>query len=264
MKTRHAFLTAAGALLVACNDATRPTAAPDITPSLDLGAAAGVEQFLVRADAADPVASAGLAAEAASQLVTSSSSGGSTECVGTLTGIFERIVVPPGGICVLSNAVVEKDVDVLQDAVLATFNTQVGHNVRGHDAAAIQLNTNTQVNGNVEHLDGGHPFFVVYLQINARVDGQVRVIRNFPGSIQIFGSTVGKNLDVRENGGTFFGQRVTNTQVGGIFDFWDNAAPGTRRVQFNTVDKKLRCFNNDPPMFGGPNTAAGGSEGQCF
>jgi hypothetical protein len=40
MKTRHVFLAAAGALLVACNDATRPVATPEITPNLNLAATA--------------------------------------------------------------------------------------------------------------------------------------------------------------------------------------------------------------------------------
>jgi hypothetical protein len=264
---RKVFLLAlAGWAVVGCRDAGGPD--PAVAPpdaAMSEASLAGVEQFLVRADAADPVAAARLTAEAVSQSLTASSSSNSTECIGTLTGTFDRIVVPPGQTCILVDAVVEKNVDVLQDALLATFTTQVGHNVHGHDADVIQLNSGTQVNGNVEHLDGGNPVFFSYLQFDATVDGQVRVIRNFPdGHILIQLATVGKNLEVRDNGGSVFGQQVFDSQVGGIFDFWDNTAPGIRAVQFNTVDKKLRCRNNDSPMIGGPNFAAGGSEGQCF
>lgn len=42
MKTHIVSLAAAGALLVACNDVTRPANAPEIAPSLDLAAAADI------------------------------------------------------------------------------------------------------------------------------------------------------------------------------------------------------------------------------
>jgi hypothetical protein len=46
MKLRHAFLAAAGALLGACNDATRPTTTPEAVPSFDLAATAAVTGWL--------------------------------------------------------------------------------------------------------------------------------------------------------------------------------------------------------------------------
>lgn len=252
--------------VVGCRDAGSPVSivAPP-TAVRSQTSVGGTSQFLVRADASDPAAAAKLAAIAARQLAVLSSSGGSTECAALLSGVFERIVVPPGATCILVDAVVTHNVDVLQNALLATFATEVGGDVHGHDANVIQLLTNTRVQGNVDHKDGGDPVFFSYLQSEAAVEGNVHVNRNFPdGHILIQLSSVGKNLDVSDNGGSGFGQIVVLTSVGDNFDFVDNKAPGIRSVQANTVGKKLRCSGNDPPMFGGPNTAGKGAEGQCF
>jgi hypothetical protein len=205
-----------------------------------------------------------------------------TECVGTLTGVYDNVVVPPGAFCTLQGALVTGNVKVLEDATLQANASTIRGNVEGPQVRQILLQFETQVGGNLL-IKGADPGTTNGFDINVHIEGNVLLEENqgrvfidaaivdgnlavknniSQGFLEVEFNTVGGNLNIEDNvvlsEMSVLGNRVTkNMQVN------NNTGPTSKKVINNTVGKNLQCFENDPPFIGGPN-AAQKAEGQCF
>jgi hypothetical protein len=54
-----------------------------------------------------------------------------------------------------------------------------------------------------------------------------------------------------------------NNVVAQNLQVFKNTGAGPKNVSTNTAGESIQCFENNPPFFGGPNTAPK-KEGQCF
>lgn len=194
-------------------------------------------------------------------------------CMGTVTGSFDNIVVPPGATCIVTNAMVRGNIKALEDAVLAiTLNTTINGSVYGDKADVLQINNIVTIHGNIEMVEGGpHPLFHELSICGTHLpNGNIKIIKRDggidisptafciaqpnnldKGSLQVEDNVIpGKGIFIREN------RVAQNLQV------YKNLALGST-VMNNIVGQSVQCFENRGPFVGGPNTAPK-KEGQCF
>jgi hypothetical protein len=120
------------------------------------------------------------------------------------------------------------------------------------------------------------------------IAGSVEVSKNVIDSILFFSNAITGDVDVTENVlDSPFQSLIQNNRVAGNLTAEDNLllatlqfgivensvgadlsvirnrGPEPKTVANNIIAATLRCFDNDPPFVGGPNTA-GRAEGQCF
>lgn len=187
---------------------------------------------------------------------------------GLTGGTYDDIEVPAGMICVLQDAAVTNSVTAFAGSRLFIRNTQIGGDVRGVGASAVQVSEETTIAGDMSVLNANDTFFASCSVDNATILGDLTCARNDPGSPIIRA----------EQGPTFIGGSVSltgnvipaghvmlllNAGLGADADVTDNSGPGFKGVSGNTVAGKLQCKRNDPTFSGGPNTAAK-AKGQCF
>lgn len=204
---------------------------------------------------------------------------GDTTCVGTLTGVHDNVVVPPGAACVLAGTEVTGNVKVERDATLRALGARIRGNVQGDGVASIELRFQTSVGGDF-HMKGGAAGapseFTGGVTIggdvlvegnagdtiirDADVTGDIDVLKNF-GFVRVEINTVGGDVSVAANSG---GLSVFRNRVAGNMKVEKSAgAVFTKQVVANVVVANLQCVDNDQTFVGGPNTA-GKAEGQCF
>jgi hypothetical protein len=195
-------------------------------------------------------------------------SGGSsddTQCVGTLTGAHDNVVVPPEAVCFLINATVRGNVKALRGSQLFAFNNTVRGNVEGDKADAVQWNGGS-VGGTI-HIVGfpeADPFFVQAIS-NATIlpGGNIQVEKLSVGGIQLLNNNLQKgNIKVEDNNLQFPMLIIGNTVAENIQVF-KNRGPGVKQVTGNTAGESIQCKENDPVFIGGPNVAPK-KEGLCF
>lgn len=265
---RFTGLLAVCTVLVACDESNRSTrdlTAPELGPAFSIADAGSLEKYAFRADQESPPAAleqllADLAALGGPSVQQSS---GPTECVATLVGTFDRVEVPPGAFCVLVNSIVRQWVHAQDDSRLIIANSQIGGNVKGLSAAAVQL-FNSTVEGHVTIDDAGDLALASCFSAGSTIGGNFHCMNNNPAAPRIFVNTIGGELSVVRNvSPPNFIFDVVDNMVSGNTHVSNNAGANPKRVQRNVIAKQLVCQNNDPPFFGGPNVADK-AHGQCF
>src|SRR5688500_6804805 len=107
-----------------------------------------------------------------------------TECVGTLTGTFHNVTVPPGALCILINSIVTGNVIAMENSLLGAFNNQIGGSILGNSADVLQTRNNT-VGHNINIKSGGpHPIFLEVEVCGSIVRGHVHVV-DMTGTISL-------------------------------------------------------------------------------
>jgi hypothetical protein len=255
-------------MLAACQDATRPVGiqkAPS-TASASVADASTFAQFLVRADADFDAASAADLSAALAALAgpSAAAASGITECVGVLTGTFDKVEVPPGADCVLVSSTVRQWVKADAGSGLLIGFSDVGGNVMGLSPRYAQVGYDSHVGGNMSVDNAGNLVFAsCAVFTNATIDGNVTCNNGNPGSPHILTpSTIGGSVDLVSNTGPF-GIRILGSHIGANVHVNNNSGTGLNGVVGNIIANTLVCQNNNLPFVGGPNVAAR-AQGQCF
>jgi hypothetical protein len=264
MKTLTISLVAALAF-TACSDAPNAVAPePESDPTRE-----ELTLYLSRWDVPDVAAATeravrGLQRLAAARAPIIKLSGSDTPCMGVLVGTFDNVVVPPGGFCLIVNSIVLGNVKGLENSVFTVDNTEVRGSVQGDKADVVQVRFGSEIFGNLEIFESGHPFFIEAFLFVSTVHGNTDMKKAAgTGGVIVDRSTVDQNLNIEENRDDGAGVRLLNTTVGQNANFLKNTGTGLKQVQGNTVAQTLKCTENTPPFIGGPNVA-GKTEGQCF
>ena len=212
-------------------------------------------------------------------LAASIGSASDTECVGTLSGTFDNIVVPPGASCFLQAATVNGNVKALENSRLFFRSSTARGNIEGDNADRVDMIqlTNAPRNlvlGSIQIKEGAGFARVCGTDLpNGNI--QIHKMGTFVliGGLQCSelggGNTLARgNIKVEENNivgslPTLPELDIRDNNIGGNVQVFKNVGPGQKTVQDNTVGEDLQCWENGPPFVGGPNTA-GKAEGQCF
>jgi hypothetical protein len=197
---------------------------------------------------------------AASFVVPASAATGTTTCNGTLApGTYERVVVPPDGVCFSDGPVtIDAGLFVLPGATLvfgseenSVHTATISGGVYAINAMNVQIHFST-INGSINISGGSGPF-----------GGPFDVTWNTIEDSVINGGYT----EVGYNG--FWNGFIRNT-VDGPVNFFGNvvADPDGNEVVTNTIYGALNCFGNDPaPQVGdsegSPNQVTGRETGQC-
>jgi hypothetical protein len=187
---------------------------------------------------------------------------------GLTGGTYDGIEVPAGMICVLQDATVTNSVTALAGSRLFIRNTQIGGDVRGLNASAVQVSEETTIAGDMAVQNATDTFFASCSVDNATILGDLTCSGNDPGSPIIRAeqgpTVIGGSVNLVDNvipaGHVLL---VLNAGIGVDADVTHNTGPGFKGVSGNTVAGRLQCKRNDPTFSGGPNTAAK-AKGQCF
>jgi hypothetical protein len=209
-----------------------------------------------------------------------------TTCNGTFTGVtLGDVVVPPNGVCILTNSVVNGQVDVLKNAYFQATNTQIKGDVNGHTAQTVFIDTGSST-GSI----GADTTAQVFV-FNATVNGDVNSDHG-TNEVEICGSTVngtatvqdlhggGNEILIGDPAGGCASNTLKNVQVdhnstdvllsirgnsiSGNATVSYNNGPSDKFVQANNGGKTLKCVGNASPFVGGPNGVWTSKQGQCF
>ena len=281
MTGKHARVLIACVALAACDGASgRDLTSPEGSQPNDAIAGTG-RHTMIRANG-DVVSGRGVrsvrarpgATRLAAAAVTTVCDAGSIDPVdgspqgGLDGGTYRDIEVPVGAICVLQGVTVTRSVKALADSRLFIQNSEIGGNVKGIDASAVQVSEETHIAGNL-NVQGGHDALFASCAVdNATIDGDVTCADNNPGSPIIRAeqgpTAIGGSVKFTDNvipaGNVML---LLNASVGVDAEVRRNTGAGFKSVTGNTVTGDLVCKKNDPTFTGGPNTA-GSVGGQCF
>lgn len=286
MTLKHARVLIACVALAACDGAsTRDIAAPDGESPSDAPATTG-RHLVVRANgeifsartvpltpnaqALDRGVSAAVGAAAAATTVCDAGVidpvDGNPEG-GLDGGTYSDIEVPPNAICVLQGVTVTNSVKAFAGSRLFIQNSEIGGNVKGLNASAVQVSEQTRIAGDM-NVQGAHDVLFASCAVdNATIVGDLTCADNSPGSPIIRAeqgpTTIGGSVKLVDNvipGGHVL--LLLNASVGADADVRRNTGAGFKSVNGNTVTGELACKKNDPTFSGSPNTA-GTTKGQC-
>jgi hypothetical protein len=187
---------------------------------------------------------------------------------GLTGGSYGDVEVPPGKICVLQDATVTNSVTALAGSRLFVRNSQIGGNLQGLSASAVQVSEETTIAGDMTVLNANDTFFASCSADNATILGDLTCRGNDPGSPVIRAeqgpTVIGGSIHLIDNvipaGHVLL---LLNSSIGADADVNTNTGPGFKGVNGNTVAGRLQCKKNDPTFSGGPNTG-GKVKGQCF
>jgi len=183
-----------------------------------------------------------------------------TECTTTLSGTYDKIVVPDGATCTLDGATVVKGVRAGAGSSLYTMNATIGGNVMTRDAYTVQI-IDTNVGHNIKV--SGTTDLTKIGDAACTVDPSAArnlMVKGNSGPTAICSMTVGNNIAVFNNTGTVGVFR--NTTDNNLLVF-GNSGKGTR-LRDNTVGINLNCEDNTSPKFVNVrNTVGGQMLGQC-
>jgi hypothetical protein len=268
----RSFLILASFAIVACSDTTQPAAESTAGPAALLSEIDVQGAALDASDATEAAPSA----PNMSVVLADGTDAPDLTCVGTFTGgVFDNVTVPPGGQCILIAVTVLGNVKALQDALLSLRSSNVHGNVIGDQADVMQIRNNV-IGGNIEIAKGGpHPVFLeVALCGNLLPNGNMKV-EEMRGGIGISpfafcvppsrNVLVKGNLELEKNILDVPGRRlfVSQNSVGQNLIANKNMGPFEKIITFNNAGEAVQCFDNEPPVVGGPNFAPK-REGQCF
>ena len=177
-------------------------------------------------------------------------------------------MVPAGEICILSGVEVTNSVTAQAGALLFIQGSQIGGDVLGLGAGAVQMNSETTVGGNVTVQGGGGGYFSSCAVEYATITGNLSCTGQDPGSPIVRAeqgeTSIGGDVDLSRNVIPAGHVLLLETMpIGGDADVSRNSGGGFKHVAGNTVTGTLSCKKNDATFTGGPNTAAK-LKGQCF
>ncbi|MBA3310805.1 MAG: hypothetical protein H0U28_12280 [Nocardioidaceae bacterium] len=187
-----------------------------------------------------------------------------TQCDGTLTGTYQRVVVPEGATCTLDGATVRGNVVVKSGATLVSLFTDVRGNIRGTDAKTVRIigDIDTRLARNI-FLTGTTDRIVIGAE-GCQLDPPVAhnvMLRDNSATIAVCEVTTKNNIVVAGNTGQiglFRNDAGTNLRVVGN----DVVDDRPIRLRNNTADVNLACRENSPAPQGNGNEAAH-KTGQC-
>jgi hypothetical protein len=205
-----------------------------------------------------------------------------TICVGVLTGTYDNVVVPPNATCSLIGALVQGNVIALENSRLAIFLSYVRGNVEGNKAQVVQVRDST-VRENITIKEGG---FAAAPTPPGALTCFAQGFPLTPCDALVIGSTVLEgNIQIEKTNGDVIVRQsrilkgnvkleenlapvnqpliIDFTSVAQNIQVFKNRGPGAKIINSNTAGESVQCFDNDPPVVGGPN-AAPRKEGQCF
>jgi hypothetical protein len=225
-----------------------------------------------------------------------------TECNGALTGtVFGDVVVPPGVVCVMTDAIVHGDVTALEGSglVLAANNIVMG-NVEGEMTIGFDV-IESVVHGDVKNRGGHHGLINLTRLPNGNIElegmtggvelegntlekgnvrltdnaggvsiivhdnsvaGNVRVLKNLVSEYDIVRNGIGGLLEVSKNEARDVG--IVNNTVAKDLEVFMNVAGQSIGIFGNTVEDDLECRKNIVPLFVAQGNSVGGkAEGQC-
>lgn len=187
-----------------------------------------------------------------------------TPCVGSLTGTFDNIVVPPRATCTLTNSTVRGNVKALEGSRLLLLNDTVHGNVQGDKANSVQVAFCT-IGGNVEIIEAGDPvLFSAVVRLSVLTGGNITIEKGrFPLGDWIVESNdvLNGTIKVEENGSMFL-NNISDNIVAQNLQVFKNFGPGRKSVVFNYVGENLQCKENTPVFLSAGNMA-GQTEDQC-
>ncbi len=203
--------------------------------------------------AVSAVAAAGLYASPASAAP-------ATDCTTTLSGSYDKIVVPDGATCTLDGATVKKNVTAGTGSSLYTMNATIGGNVMTRHSHTVQI-IDTNVGHNI--MVTGTRHMTKIGDDGCMIDptvGRNLMVKGNTGPTAICSVQVGNNLVVMGNSGSVgvFSNSVDNNLL-----TFRNSGPATR-LRFNIIGINLNCQGNTSPVFVNLGNTAGASKmGQC-
>src|SRR4051794_17785354 len=176
--------------------------------------------------------------------------GQATECTGTLTGTFDRILVPAGATCRLVDATVVHNVVVGADASIHTKTSTLG-SFDSRSSAMVRL-TDTDVLGDVD-VRGTTGVTVIGsagCQVDPLINGNLEVKATL-GNVALCDLNVRNNIIVDGNAGRV---GIFGNVVGNNIEVFGNTGPANR-VRGNTIREKLDCHGNTGRVISDGNTA---------
>lgn len=190
--------------------------------------------------------------------VASASAATTTVCTGTLTGSYDRLVVPAGATCTLQGATVTGNVTVNGGGSLVTMNTTIGGNVMSRGAETVRL-INTSVSGNimVSRTTGVVRIGSKGCRVDPQAAGNLMLKWNL-GNVAVCDMSIGHNLAVFGTAGRVGLYRNT---VGNNTLVFRNTGLANR-VRSNTIRGNLNCRGNTNKVISARNSAAH-IMGQC-
>jgi hypothetical protein len=174
-----------------------------------------------------------------------------TECNGTLSGTYDRILVPDGATCTLDGATVTGNVTAGAGSSLFTSNATIGGNVMTRDSLTVQI----------IRTDVGHNIMVTGTTGLTKIGGEMckidpstalnLMVKGNSGNTAICSESIGRNFVANGNSGSVSLFRST---VGNNALVFDNTGNGTR-LKFNAVSINLNCHGNTGKLVLKENTA---------
>jgi hypothetical protein len=144
----------------------------------------------------------------------------------------DDLYVPMGATCTLTNAKIEGDLSVMEEATLIAYNVTIGGNLQTDYAAKVEIRQGSYVGGNIQFEEGG-----VLIVADVQVGGNLEASYSW-GKHSYTGNTIGGDIQIEEN-------------TGGV------------TINNNIVYGDLECEDNYPAPTGSGNTVYGDQEGQC-
>lgn len=185
-------------------------------------------------------------------------------CVGTASGTFANVFVPPGRTCYLSRSTVSGSVLAREGSRLFVSDTRVQGNIDGVEARVVQVRGGS-LGGSIQIQEGSSPGEVGAAVYGGTVlsQGNITIQKMNTGTIRIADVVLRKgNIQVQENA-VGSGLEIVRNRVAQNLQVFVNRGGGAKTVRGNTVGQTLECKENTRPFTGGPNRAGEAKE-QCF
>jgi hypothetical protein len=173
-----------------------------------------------------------------------------TQCDGTLSGTYDKVVVPNGATCVLDGATINGSLTVGSGSSLYSTSSTISGNVTSRDAVTVRL-LDTDLGHNV--MISGTSGLVKLGNKGCQVDPSAALnvkVQGNQGNVAIRDMTIGRNLMVSGNAGRT--GLFRNTVGNGVKVF--NNTGLANRVRDNTIRGNLNCHGNVKVLSSG-NTA---------
>lgn len=220
-----------------------------------------------------------------------------TSCTTSFSGTtVQRLVVPSGATCTLTNVVVKGNIRIWDRGALVARRSTIHGSVRGRGARTVRIvdtdvigtgrtgNINLTgttrrivigskgcavdpgVGNNITLIDNHGTIAICYMTV-----GETLKLQDNDKTIGVFHNNIGNPLIVQRNTATFIRLRdnVAGLSGGGSILVQDNVTtgkatnPGGLRLLRNHSHNTLNCNGNDDAPVGAGNTADNGMSGQC-
>jgi hypothetical protein len=156
------------------------------------------------------------------------------ECSGSYDNVgADNLYVPMGATCTLTNAKIEGNLSVWEDATLIAYNVTIGGNLQADYATKVEIRQGSYVGGNIQFEEGG-----VLTVAQVQIKGNLEASYSW-GKHSYTGNTISGDIQIEGN-------------TGGV------------TINNNIIYGDLECDDNYPPPTGSGNTVYGDKEGQCM